>query len=399
MATTQTKPVPLTSATMTPAQNAAAASAILSRAIRKEVNVPVSQIDPASQTVVNIPIRNTGLIRKFRIEVAGTINNNGTATLTRTQWGVANLLKNITYTDFSNNQRINTTGRHVHWVNSIKNPTVFGAAYAPNLPVNYGSNYAIFSGPATIAAGADGSVRMVYDVELAYSDNNLKGAVYANLTNQVSYLQLTLNNAPAVADGDALNAVYASGTAGQAGIWKAATPVTITVTQFFWDQLPTDGGANQVGQTLPILPLIDLSTAYELKETTLTGISANSQFPYPYASGYQFLSTSLIYNNGGTLNAGTDINFFRLMAANAAAIWERTPLQAALMARQLLMSDLPRGSYLFDSRQQPIDVQTWGNIQLEINAGTVNTGATVVVGVETFRRYTSDLQSGSLAAG
>jgi len=399
MANAQTRPVPLTSATMTPAQNNAAAAAILARSIRKEVAVPVASVDPTAQNVVNIPIRNTGLIKKFRVEVAGTLYNSGGSDLARTQWGLANFLSNITYTDFSNNQRINTSGRHINLVNSIKNPTVFGAAYAPNVPVNYGNNYSIFVGPATIAAGADGSVRMVYDVELAYSDNNFKGAVYANLTNQVSYLQLTINTTPCVADGDALGAMYASGVNGSSGVWKAGTQVSINVTQEFWDQLPQDGGNNSVGASLPVLPLLDLATAYELKETTLNGISANANFPYPYASGYSFLSTLMIYNNAGVLNAGTDINYFQLMSANASQIWKRTPLQAALKAREILMSDMPKGSYLFDSRSQPIDVQTWGNLELDINALTTTAGATVVVSVEDFRRYTSDIQSGSLAAG
>ncbi len=240
---------------------------------------------------------------------------------------------------------------------------------------------------------------MVYDVELAYSPNNLKGAVYANLTNQVSYLDLTINPNPAIAETDPLNAMYASGVASQSGQWKTGTPVTITVTQFFWDQLPTDNGKNSVGQALPILPLTDLSIAYELKETVLTGITANYDFPYPYSSGYSFLSTGVIYDNAGSLAAGTDLNYFQLLSANAAQIWKRTPLEAALMARERLMSDLPLGSYLFDSRDQPIDVQTWGNIQLNINALTAAAGAQVIVDVETFRRYTNDIQSGSLAAG
>jgi hypothetical protein len=402
MANVQTKPTPLTQATQTAAQNTSAAQGILLNAIRKEVDVPFGAVDPNAVTnqSLAIPIRNTGLIRKLRIEVSGIIHNNSTTTaLTRTQWGIANFLSNLTYVDFSNNQRHNTTGRHVNLMNSIKDPTVFGAAYAPNLPINYGNNFAIFQGPSSIAASSDGAVRMVYDLDLAYSDTNLKGAVYAALTNQVSYLQLTINPNPAIADGDAVNAMYASGASGQSGQWKAGSQVTFKITQFFWDQLPTDGGNNSVGQALPILPLQDLSWAYEWKETVLTGITANADFPYQYSSGYQFLSTGIIYDNAGQLNAGTDINYFQLLTANAAQIWKRTPLQAALLAREQLMSDLPLGSYLFDSRAQPINVQTWGNVQLNINAISAATGATVIVDVEDFRQYTSNIQSGSLAAG
>src|SRR4051812_29032850 len=68
----------------------------------------------AINQVVNIPVRNVGLIKRFVVEVTCTVAQSAAETLTRTMLGPANIFSNITFTDLSNQTRVNTTGWHMH---------------------------------------------------------------------------------------------------------------------------------------------------------------------------------------------------------------------------------------------------------------------------------------------
>ena len=106
---------------------------------------------------------------------------------------------------------------------------------------------------------------MVYEVPLAYSDDDLRGVVYANVVNATMQLQLTINTAGFFAAGstaDTTKAVYSSADSSVLG---TLTNVTITVYQVYLDQLP-------VGQNGVVLPVLDMATVYELKNTPFTAL-------------------------------------------------------------------------------------------------------------------------------
>lgn len=369
-------------------QNNAIRGAILANGVSRLQQISAQAIDPAGLAggPIQIQPQNVGLIRGFLIQVDATLaNTDGANDATLTEHGLANILTGVTYNDFNNIDRVVTTGRHLNMLASAKNNMVFGGAYAPNVPEQFGNNYPVQKAPATIAHGAQADVTQFYYLPLAYAKTDLRGAVYAGLIGATSQIKLTLNPTPFDAAGTSIDAVYQGG----AGGYKANTKVTVTVYQDYIDQLPMTQGQ-------PILPPIDLSTIYDLKRTTDAGLVANQDFGVNYANFRTFLSTMLIFNNGGVFNAGSDINSFALTLANASNLWKYTPKVAAMLARGQFMADPPPGTYWFDSRQAPVNTQVWGNAQLVVNANTVNAGASLEVSYEAFAMTQTIGGAGSL---
>jgi P3 major capsid protein len=372
-------------------QNAVARGLVLQNSVKMTQQIYSQAIDPSSSPVVNVNFKNIGLVLGFLVKITGTIRNYAAATVAnRTEHGASNLLTNVQMTDFQNTVRIATAGWHLALVNSAKEPMVFGGAYQPNLPENFGSNFPIMTAPATIAAVTDAAISYYYWVPCAYGGNDLTGAIYAGLVNATANLQLTLNANPGgnSAD-DTVLKLYEHATGAADVRWKDGTTVQVTVFQVYLDQLPMNNG-------LPILPPQDINTIYELKNTTLSALVENQDFNIPYANFRSFLSTTVIYDNGGTLNDGDDINYWALIAANSQQIFKYGPDEAALFARGVFRADLPLGTYYFDSRSKPINTQQYGNQNLVLNASDVQANAACLVGFEDFAQVQTILQYGSL---
>lgn len=372
--------------------NLAARGAVLSNSVEMIQQIFSNSYDPTTQTVVNVQPRNVGLIKGFIVKVNASLTTGATGTANRTGMGAMNLLSNIMFQDLNNLTRINTPGWHIGLLNSARMGFGYGGAYAPNLPNGIGNNWTVQSGPSTIAVSTAQALTYYYYVPLAYSADDLSGAIFANVINSQMNLQLTINSNPIINTGDPLNAVY-SGNNATTG-WTAGNAVTITVYQVFLDQLPQ--GKN--GQY--ILPPIDLATIYGLQQTALTGLSAGQDFPLPYANFRNFLSTFAIYDNAGTYNVGSDINNFALQAANTTNFWKVDPYTAALMARYTFMADPPPGVYYFDHRRHPVNTTQFGNTQLVVNPISVG-GSTAQVLMATEALYAAQqiTQAASLAAG
>src|SRR5579859_5580082 len=89
----------------------------------REMFQQVAQIVPQGTIpgqVINIPLRNVGLVKRLIVEVVGTVAQGGVETQNLTQWGLANLFSNVNVTDLSNYQRINTTGWHLHLLATLR---------------------------------------------------------------------------------------------------------------------------------------------------------------------------------------------------------------------------------------------------------------------------------------
>lgn len=367
--------------------NMTARQLITSQAILRKNQIYANTVVPANTPVLTIPIQNVGLILGFYVVIAATMaTTSGTGTLT--QFGPANLLSQIVFNDLNNNTRIQSPGWFVHLINTFKNRRPYAAAQTlSSYPINYGAN---FPGQMTAASSSTttaATVYMTYFVPLAYSKFDLRGSIYANVFNATANLQLTINPAPYAASGDATLAVY-SGAAG------TISSLTATVYQVYYDQLP-------VGQNgAPVLPAIDLGVAYMLNQTAITGMVTGQDFPYTYANFRDFLSTVAVYDNGGTLGTGSDINYWKLLSANFTSIWQLPPSLVALEARNMIGNDPPNGTYYFDTREKPISSYQFGNMQLIMNpAGTVNSGAQLLVGTESFAQINTIVGAASLSAG
>ena len=321
--------------------------------------------------------------------------------INRADFAPSSLLSGIAYVDLQNNTRINTTGRHLSTINSIRHKRPFCAAYnigafesTSTAPSKMGDNFVINSAPATIAAGASGTIRMFYYVPLAYAHDDLRGAVYANVLQATQQLNFTPNPVPVVANGtDSTSALYVGNAAGSVAL-AVLSSLTLNVYQEYYDQLPVVNGS-------VLLPPMDLGTIYELKNTSLTAIQANQEFPIPYANLRDFLSVSVTYVNTaatGARTAGADINYWALQAANATNIWLKDPSLCAAQLRNHLETDLPLGQYYFPSRMKPIATTQYGNMQIVLNASLAGVGAYVLLGFEDFSYLNTIRLGGSLAA-
>lgn len=368
-------------------QNAIARQAISQQSLDMCQQIYSGSVTPSSQSVINVSPRNVGLLRGFWIEVKAIMSvASGTASLTN--FGPANLLSQIAFYDLNNNLRVNTTGWHVAFIDSVRKGYPYPLGFMPQSPMAYGDSFGttICKAPSTLPTTAPGTanVSFLYYLPISYTKDDLRGSVYMGVTNATANLQLTLNASGfCPTSGDGTNAVYVGGTTPS---WSSAT---VTVYQDYLDQLP-------IGQNgAPLLPLLDLSTIYELKNTSLTGITAGQDFPIPYANFRSFLSTFVIYDNNSTENSGSDINYLALQAANFTNMLKTDPYLWSQWTRDLIKTDLPPGVYYLDTRRKPLSTNQYGNLQLVLNASSA-TSAVALVAYEDFALVNTIQLAGSL---
>lgn len=375
--------------------NLAIRNAITSQAVPMLQQIYSATFQPATQSIVNIPPQNVGLVKGFLIQISALVTNGSGSTFTLTPQGAANIVQRFQFTDLQNYQRVNTAGWHLSLLNSVKQGRPFLSSTASDSPMGYGSNWTVIKAPATIATGNTGTISMYYWLPLSYTDMDLTGAVYMNVLNATANIQLTLALTA--------QALVATGTDPSLAVYQSAgnvsastiTNVVITVYQAYYDQLPT----NKNGAVL--LPQIDVSTIYELKDTAFTGIVASTDFNMAYSNFRHFLSTSLILNNqtaGAYPTAGSDVNYFSFRTANYTDIRKASPFVWAGMARRKLLTDCPLATYYFDTRDRPIYTTQQGNTNLVVNMSTVNANASILVGWEMLANIQNLQNAGALAS-
>lgn len=333
-------------------------------------------------------MNNVGLNRKILVEVTGTLSQAAAETLLRTPLGMANFFSNITLTDLNNVQRINTTGWHMYLLGSARNRGALGAAFVNDAPAQMGSTYNVMNSPAAITTAQQ--FRIVYEIPIAYHDWDLRGAIYAGVTSAQWRLALTVNPNLIVASNaaDATQAAYKSSTVGNIGILSA---VTIQVYQCYLDQLPRSGGQ-------PVLPAISLSYNYLLINTTNQAGAAGFDTAIFYPNFRTFLSTIVQYDNAGSLNLGTDINYLAIQVANLTYLRKLDPFIIQWMTRNMIMDDFPPGHYYLDHRNKPIDTNQFGNTSLVLNPSLVNAGAAINLGYEMLAIQSQAINAGSFPA-
>lgn len=380
--------------------NALARSLITGRAIKMTQNIYSNTINPQNTQTVQVPIRNVGLVLGFWVDIAiSAADPTSTNVYSLTALGPANVVKQFVLTDLNNNVRIQTTGWHMHFVNTAKKGAPFCVARTnTSYPISYGVNWTTaFAAQATITNGnfATGITYMRYWVPCAYSDFDLRGAMYMNVVNATAYLQINItpgSEAFVATGSDPVGAVYIATTGSPTSNW--GTTCTINVYQVYYDQLPINpqNGA-------PVLPLLDLSTIYELKNSTFTGLSSGQDFPIAYSNFRDFLSTFAIWDNGGTLDVGTYTQAWKLQSANFTNIFNISANLAAILARNEIQDDFPTGVYYFPSRNKPISTTQYGNMELVLTpTGSISASAKVLIGWEDFALVNTLVGAASLQA-
>lgn len=377
------------------AQNRTARELILRTAIDETLQIASGVITTGPSTVTNVPGRNVGLVKRFWLQLSFTVTAPASGSLTLGPFGPASAVSNVQLTDLSNQQRINTSGWHLFALSSVKRRRLFGAAFVSDTPFGYGNNFtAVMSAPATIPAETSGDVNMFLEIPVTYTDDDLRGMIWAAVTNANFYLQFTLNPGMFANTGttDATQALYISDSGDDGTLGN----VTWTLYQNFLDQLARYlQNSPMAGQ--PILPIRDMGTAYLLNTTPLSGLVENQDNPFPYPNFRDIMSTTVIYDNGGALNDGDDINYWALQSANYTNIFKYTPNLSVLLTRNILGDDFPLGTYYFDHRVKPINTIQYGNMALLANFADVQSGASLLFAIESLAIIGQITQAGSLA--
>jgi hypothetical protein len=380
-------------------QNNAIRSMLLKKTIARMIPltaVSLSSAQAAGTTQVSIIPQAVGFLTKFIIEITGTANNtDGANTATLSDIGLANLIAQIQFNDTQSNTRIQTSGWHIDFLFRAKHRWGSTSALLSSALIesgNFGNNFNVLVAPTGFAHGTSQAFRMVFELPITYSDSDLRGGVWLGVVNAPSQLNITLTQNPFAPSGVDSTLSCWHGAAGN------ISGVTIQVYQCFLDQVP-------LGQTgAPILPPLDISTVYELKNTVNPSVLVENQDnPLSYSNFRKFMSTMVIYNDNPSADAGrpnpsgTDINYFTLQSANFTNLWKKFPLEVAREARVLTLQDLPPGCYYFSHRKMPISTLAYGNMQLILNPSVAAAGAYELVGWEDFSPLGALPQAGSLA--
>ena len=371
--------------------NAYARQLVLQNAVEATQAISTQTYTGGAGQTITIPCRNVGFVKKFIVEVQANITGTAGAFMhTLTKIGAANFFSNITLTDLSNQQRINTAGWHLMAVQSAKYRFPYAAAIVgSDNPMGYGDNFTtVMNAPSHINGVTSGSnVSLFFEIPVCYSDTDLRGGIFAGVVGATFQLQFTINpNLCVASTGDPVTAMYISSGATVATLSTS----TITVHQVYLDQLP-------MGNKGPILPLLDMNVGYMLNSTSQGGLVANQDNQLQYANFRDFMSTTIIYDNAGVLNNGTDIAYFALQTANLVNIFKVDPNVVVLWNRLRQNIDFPSGMYYFDHRAKPISTVQYGNMALVANLSAV-TGSTsaLLIGWEALAQFNQITGAGSL---
>jgi hypothetical protein len=348
-----------------------------------------SSVGPGS--VITIQLRNVGLVKRLIVEFSATITAPAADAQTLTALGLANLISNVTFIDLGNNTRINSTGWHLNAVSSVKRRRVFVAAYSSDTPNGYGNiNNRVMFAPATLAATVATPVKFILEIPFVKNNHDLRGSIFADVTNAVMQVQITLNPQMFVTSAaDPTLAVYQSAAA-QLAVLSA---VSVQCNQNYLDQLPRNP---QTGS--PILPALDIGTAYLLNNTAsgLPVVNQDNGFSFVNARSYE--SVAFVYDNNGTLNInGSDLNYIQVTSANFTQILRFDGMMAVTNEREIMGCDFPRAMRYLDFRNRPINTDQYGNMQLIVNPSSVGgSAATILFGWESYGVIGQVNQGGSL---
>lgn len=352
---------------------------------------PILPASVGPGSVITIQLRNVGLVKRLVVEFTATVTAGATTTQTLTPLGLTNLISNITFIDLGNNTRINSTGWHLNLVSSVKRRRVFVAAYSSDTPNGYGNvNNRTMYAPTTIAANGNTPIKFILEIPFVKNNHDLRGAIFADVTNAVMQVQITLNPQMFVSStADKTLAMYQSGGTDLATL----SGVAVQCNQNYLDQLPRNPQT-----AAPILPALDLGTAYLLNNTAsgLPVVNQDNGFAFVNARSYE--SVAFIYDNNGTLNVnGIDLNYIQVTSANFTQILRFDGMMAATNERDILGCDFPAGTRYLDFRHRPINTSQFGNIQMIINPSSVlGSAATILFGWEAYGVIGQVNQGGSL---
>ena len=308
-------------------------------------------------STTRIKLFNVGITTKIILDVIATFDI-GVAVATASPKAPFNLINRIKLTDFDGTDRVNCSGYQLWEVQSARNRAPYG--------FNNGSQTSVLTSPLVpTAVGAGATMRFQIEIPLAYSENDLRGALLTQTAVGEAWVNIDWN-AVLVGNGNA-DAVYNGG---------ATTTVTngaFQVNVFQEYLLPQNVGGN-----VPI-PALDLMTVYELagalKSSDNIAVGQEKLFNYPNVRSV--VGAYFNYVNNGVMNSAvTDIQKFRLIANGNNVLREYLPTDKLFDQRRWMIedADLRVGSYFEMHRERPIETALYGNVQYGITPNTAGGG-------------------------
>lgn len=332
-----------------------------------------------SQTAVQLQPTPVGFQLGFWLGIKANITNTSGGVLTRTPFGGSNLLQNATYFDLGNTPRTNASGKMLEMLMTQKQGQPFGATVTPDESYGVGfGNWDIYKVPATIASAATADVKFWFYIPLAYSDFDLRGAVFGNIAQAMQRLNLTFpTSAQMIASNveSPVDAVYQS----------ASATKTITINSWSYEvYLHTYGAGLPMRDGQYIAPLNDLGTVYALNETSVTGLTVGQQLSVPFPNSWEYISLTSVFANGNQQNAGTDVTDIETKTASGISWGALTPDIHALTTSLRIKAHPPAGMYFDSYHQKSVKVAEYGAMTWNLRPKVVNTGANVRIAYEFF---------------
>ena len=371
------------------AQNLQVRGSILQNAIPVLQNVRSGSMTYAagSPTTVNVLASNVGLIRRFFLEISGTVNCASTYTLTPTFFGIPNILSNVQFTDQNNRLRINSPGIHLHNAASEKRKRPFGCAIIASTgqsdPSGLGNNFPVMETTGTVTGGTAKTFTWVFEIPVINTNTDLTGAIYANQTTSNNQLQFTLNPNMFVYNADPYNAAWLA-SAALATSLPTLTGLTWTLYQDFLDQLPVDNTG------FAVLPQTDISYAlvYQYINPGVQVAGVDNLYALPPYNVYQNLM--LFWDNYGYTGAvGSDVQYIKTQISNTYVLKQYDPLMLAVLTRNIMGTDMQGAAsatagqfsgavYSLDYRHKPISVNQVSSTNIVFRPTTVQSSASAL---------------------
>lgn len=313
---------------------------------------------------VRVPLDRTGIVTGVTLFI--TVPLDITAAATQSPFGPYNIVSDVQYVDFANVKHVDCTGWQLHFINAIKARRAL-AQSAKNAGYITGSETGIDTNLLALpTAVANANAYFTLYVPLAIdARSDLRGSILAQTDRGDHYLNLSFCNN--LVGADPYLSPYTAGTVAM----QAGKDITVDVFQHYI--MPQGDILNTP------LPMIDLSTVYELKGniSDSSNINAGQNKYLNWDNNRAVMSATHFFDQagaGGTLN-GADVSRIVLLVNGNTYVKDYTPQMMRLMQRDMLGYDMPSGVYYFGARHQPVTTQLYGNVQSVFSISTAGAGS------------------------
>jgi hypothetical protein len=344
--------------TMNPVQqNYMARQAVLATGVR--YNMKIAPVSSSGAGSFQIPLNRFGITTGITLRFTVVINNTGTTALTLSPTAPFSLVNQISYTDFGGLQHTsNAAGALLYVGEAVRTGKLpYAGSNVTNIPGLVQNSSILEIGGAV----GESTTQFSIYVPLAVDPNSdLTGAVLSQTGQGNHYV--TFSVAPnGVVGSDPLMNAFLAGTA-------SVTSVTVQATQH----------VIQV-QDYNMIPRIDLETVYGFQTQIDTDSIAAGLDHYCYwPNARRVFSAVHVFDNGGALNFGTDLNQIRVLVNTNTELDNYAPIDWLSQQRLKFDNlDLFPGFYYKGSRRYPIQISQIGQFATVFTPSSIGTAGPV----------------------